>query len=291
MTSTDNLQGFTGEEVREPGYPQYTNLRLGDGVFDQLMAASEEHINKQFDENRITGNEYSQLYLGNLQAVLNNSTQYLLGIMLLPEQRAKMTAETSLVAIQEEKVEIEKGLLELEKEKLKYQIEQLFPLEKQKLELEVEKVRQEGLLIEAQIRKIDAEILHMLEQQELWDKQEDKIVAEIAYLAAQEAMMLKQAEKIDKEIEFLGWKIETEQANTVAGVAQKDSLIGRQMSLLTAQKYGFAGDIEAKMAKLHADFQGVYESIHEPGIVSVLGTDAKGAIGRAVGIASDIQGA
>lgn len=288
MTGTDNLQGFTNEVIQEPTYPQYTNLKLGDGVFDQLMAATEEHIDKQFSQHRITTGEFSQLYLGNMQSVLQNCTQYLLGTMLIQEQRDKSAAETSLIQKQEERIEIEMEMLQLEKEKLKFQIEQLFPLEKQKLDLEVEKVRQEGLLIDAQIRKIDAEIDHLLAQEALMVKQGLKLDAEIDMLIAQETLMAKQADKIDKEIEFLGWKIASEKSNTVDGAADPGSLIGKQISLLTAQKFGFAGDIKTKMAKLHADYYSVWESVVEQTEASFLNNDSQEAIEAANTIAGKI---
>lgn len=101
------------------------------------------------------------------------------------------------------------------------------------------------------------ELENMLPKQlDLIDKQIEKITAEISLLGKQE-------DKIDKEIEFMTYKILTEKANTMDGIAAAGSLIGKQITLLTAQKYGFAGDLQAKVGKLYADYDAVYQSTQE----------------------------
>jgi hypothetical protein len=199
--------------TQTPTYPQYTNLALGEGVFDQLMFTINAHIEKQYDAQRIKGPDYSKVYLGSMEAALNNSTQFLLGTMLLEEQREKMRLEAINLALQGE-------VLELQKEKLRFEMDYLYPAQLIKLE-------QEGLLIEAQV------------------------------------------EKINKEIEYLTAKIQTELYNYTEGAA---GLIGRQMALLTAQKLGFAGELEIKVSKLHADYQAIWQSVQEVESERYLGT-------------------
>ena len=57
-----------------PTYPQYTNLALHDGLFDQLLAAHEYHLNIQYDKQRIKGDLYAKVYLGSMESVLQNTT-------------------------------------------------------------------------------------------------------------------------------------------------------------------------------------------------------------------------
>jgi hypothetical protein len=243
------------ESIERPTYPQFTNLALNEGLVDQLMATVNHHLELQYDRSRISGSDFASVYLGSLQSVMQFSTQYLLGIMLIDEQKDKTVAETSLLHKQEEKIDGELALIDLQKAELRFRIEELLPLEKQKLELEVIKVQQEGLLILAQVS--------------LTGKQEDKI---------------------DKEIEFLTAKILTEQANTQAGIAAADSLIGRQMSLLAAQKLGFAGDIQVKAAKVHADYDAVFQSVQEVPEDVLLKAPASGLLSSAASTASAISG-
>lgn len=188
-------------------YPTYTNRNLDDGIFEQLMAAVKHHVNEEFKNGRIQADTYGQVYLGLTEACLQNSTQYLLGLLLIDEKRRGQ---------------------DLANQKAEYELEVILPAELQKL----------------------------LKEIELMDKQMEKIDAEISLMAKQEA-------KIDKEIEFLDAKIQTELANTVAGIADADSLIGKQISLLTAQRLGFAGDIYTKVGKLWADYDAVFQSVQE----------------------------
>ncbi len=49
----------------------------GDGVFDILMQATKLHLMEEYDSGRITGKEYSTVYLGALNAVLAQSIGYI----------------------------------------------------------------------------------------------------------------------------------------------------------------------------------------------------------------------
>jgi hypothetical protein len=183
-----------------PTYPQYTNLALSEGLFDQLMTSIRSHLDKEYKEQRIRGAEYSKVFLGSLEAALGNTTQYLLGVLLIEERKLNL--------------DLQNAILELQREELRFKIDFLYPLEVQKLQAEV-------------------------------------------------LMMNKQIEKIDKEIEYLTAKIATEIANVDATGVNPVSVIGRQIELLRAQKLGFAGDLESKAARLHAEYAGIFQTVQE----------------------------
>ena len=180
-----------------PTYPQFTNLPLHDGLFDKLMAAVKHHLNIEWDAQRLRGDMYTKVYLGSMESVLTNSTQYLLGILLITERQNKLLAEIDLIVAQ--------------------------------------------------------------------------------------------TDKVRKEIEYLEAKILTELANTDATIADTGSLIGKQISLLTAQRIGFAGDIKTKTAKLHSDYAAVYQSVQEVFDDVLLNVDAKAAITAADTLANTIN--
>jgi hypothetical protein len=52
----------------------------GTGVFDMLMSAVNKNIEIQYQKGRITGNDYAQVYLGGVQAVLQQSVQWVLQV-------------------------------------------------------------------------------------------------------------------------------------------------------------------------------------------------------------------
>jgi hypothetical protein len=214
-------------------YPTYTNRNLDDGIFEQLMAAVKHHVKQEFKEGRIQADQYGQVYLGLTEACLQNSTQYLLGLLLIDEKRRGQ---------------------DLANQKAEYELEVLLPAQYQKILKEIE-------VMDKQMEKMDAEI----------------------------SLMAKQEQKIDKEIEFLDAKIQTELANTVAGIADAGSLIGKQISLLTAQRLGFAGDIYTKVGKLWADYDAVFQSVQEIETATNLSALTVTELSNAKSIASSIN--
>ena len=89
----------------------------GNGVFDKLMAACKAHLDAEMKKGAIKGPEYSTVYLGQLQAILTTSVQFLfneqkvaLEAQLLEKQIALAEAQAALVGqqliteVQQEKV-------------------------------------------------------------------------------------------------------------------------------------------------------------------------------------------
>ena len=65
----------------------------GNGVFDVLMRATKAHLDEEYNKNRIRGQEYSQVYLGSLAAVMEHSLRFLL-------EKDKSALEASLIDAQ-----------------------------------------------------------------------------------------------------------------------------------------------------------------------------------------------
>lgn len=87
----------------------------GTGVFDVLMGTVNVHIQKQYDDNRLSGTEFAQVYLGALQATLAQSVAYLTAF-----QQAEMIAEQVKSEIKNNEVG---GLIDLQKQKLQEEID------------------------------------------------------------------------------------------------------------------------------------------------------------------------
>ena len=65
-----------------------TEAQPGTGVFDIMMEAAELHLKDEYGAGRITGEDYSTVYLGAMQSILQQSIQF-----LLTEQEADKKAE------------------------------------------------------------------------------------------------------------------------------------------------------------------------------------------------------
>ena len=66
------------------------NVVTGSGAFDDLMEAVNIHLDAQFNLGRITGSDYATVYLGAMQAALQNSVAFTLGL-------EKTNAEVTLI--------------------------------------------------------------------------------------------------------------------------------------------------------------------------------------------------
>lgn len=71
-----------------------TYVVTGDGVFDDLMETVNAHLDAQFKLGRITGSDYATVYLGAMQAALQQSVAFVLGA-------EKTNAEVALITQKE----------------------------------------------------------------------------------------------------------------------------------------------------------------------------------------------
>jgi hypothetical protein len=280
--------------IQEPQFPQFTNLELtgalGTGLMDQLMGTVKHHLHVEYKAQRITGKDYATVVAQSIGQVLQTSSGYLLGIALLDEQKEESRARTKLTEKQIEEVDAKLALIELEREKLRFQIDKLFPLEVLKTEAEIANLQKQGELIDKQIEKLDADMAHLLAQQSLWTKQEQQIDKQIESAGFQDLLVQAQTDKVEEEVLLIREKTKTEKANTDSTVGDSGSLVGRQRTLLAAQKLGFSGDLFMKAAKMHADYDSTYLSVLEPTEdAEVLGNTATIFGNNAAGVATQIE--
>lgn len=90
----------------------------GTGVFDELMKITKAHIHEEYNKNRIKGSEYSTVYLGAVQAVMDRSLQFLLQqqktdleAQLLEQQVANAVTENQVMQKQICKLDAEFDVL------------------------------------------------------------------------------------------------------------------------------------------------------------------------------------
>ena len=93
-TSIDKILLESGAELKVPDVTRLTTQSLdGTGVFDVLMKSTKLHLMDEYKAHRITGEEYSAVYISALNSVMSASIQYLLNY----QQEEKIQAEIALV--------------------------------------------------------------------------------------------------------------------------------------------------------------------------------------------------
>ena len=86
----------------------------GTGVFDTLIAAVNKNIEIQFNKGRITGSNYADVYLGSMQAVLQQSVEFLLRKDLT---EAQIDSEMKNIELKTAQLAAERNKTEAELEK------------------------------------------------------------------------------------------------------------------------------------------------------------------------------
>lgn len=89
----ENGKGGDSKLLATPLDKLTTEDPKGKGVFDALMRAAKAHLVEEYEAKRITGDDYTKVYLGALTAVLQTSAQFLLN----EQQVHKLNADIGLV--------------------------------------------------------------------------------------------------------------------------------------------------------------------------------------------------
>lgn len=84
-----------------------TGSICGDGVFDKFMTAMSAHLRKEFEAGRITGAEYSRVYISQVQAAMSGAIQFVLSkdASFWQAQSAQLQAITARIALETAKVQ------------------------------------------------------------------------------------------------------------------------------------------------------------------------------------------
>lgn len=87
---------------------RYTdNDPAGNGIFDILMHSAEAHIHEEYNKNRITGSNYSQVYLGIMNTIIQTSAQMVMQADSIALEAEKLKAEIAQIKLQAKKLEAE----------------------------------------------------------------------------------------------------------------------------------------------------------------------------------------
>lgn len=99
-----------------------TGIVNGTGAFDVLMKAALAHVELEYQQGRIKGAEYAQVYLGALTAVMQNATQFITAQLnadksaqLIDAQISKTAKEEALIDAQILKITAEIAVLDQRK--------------------------------------------------------------------------------------------------------------------------------------------------------------------------------
>lgn len=206
------VQPITNEDLT-------TKVVDGTGIFDELMTAANAHLTYQWEQDRITGSSYAEVYLGQLTAVLGQAVLFL-------TERDRTYLNNLLVQSQ---IKLADAQVALAAQDLLNKQQELLNAQKQ-----MELMEQQIQLAKKQVELADKELLVKDKEMQLLDKQ----------IAVQEVTADLTRQKIKTEMAQI--------SDSVDGVSVT-GILGAQIALYKQQRDGFLRDAEQKALKIVAD--------------------------------------
>lgn len=219
----------------------------GAGSFDTLMRAFKAHIDEEWQKNRLKGPEYSQVYLGGLQQVMQTALSFTMSqreqtlknqlaeeqitlakISQRAEEAKIIQIEAQTELIRQQKVNLQDELLTSAKqrEKIDAEIENL-KLQKEILAAQIIEMQQRGEMIKQQILNLKDELLTSIEQRK-------KIVQEVINLTAQLPLIQAQIREMDGRATLIAGQIRKIDAEILSEAATRERIA--QEVILLQQK-------------------------------------------------------
>ena len=212
----------------------------GQGVLDVLLSTMRLHLDREYQEGRITGKEYSEVYIQSYVATLNASIEFLF-------QREKQVYELDLLKAQADKLKEELRLLSLDF------LLKAMQLEIMKVELEMKKIEMLIKLGELELARAQLALLK-------WKIQTERAQTDPTPIR-QGSVIGKQNEVLDAQIQ--GYKRDAEQkvlqilTNVWVTLAQNDAAVRNKANGFIDPNIGFMLDKALKGA-------GVNNGIFDP---------------------------
>jgi hypothetical protein len=257
----------------------------GDGVFDKLMSAVDLHINREFKNSRITGDQYANVYTNVMSSVLAQSTQF-----LLTKEQAKWSAISAQMTARVAEIQATTALVELERAKISAQ-KDLFDMKNSSAtyaltKMEIANADANHCLIKADTGIKEYQLNNTLPLQQAtaqynfdyvlptqYEKEkytvEFQLPAQVALINEQKEVQLSQTQDIrsdgvtpikglvGRQSKLISEQYESERAKTMNTRSDNVTLIygsvGKQKDLYTQQIDSFVKDAKHKAAKMWLD--------------------------------------
>lgn len=210
----------------------------GTGAFDVLMKALTTHLDREYSEQRLKGQDYAQVYLGSVQAILTNSVAFLLQKDEATGKAALINAQIALAEAQGDLIRLEIAREVLTKELIQAQID--------KIRADIVSTSIGDLLVKQQTIKSTVETANLA-------LEGDNLIAQNCLLKAQYDLTMLNKLQTTAQTSLIQQKIATEKAQVTETGVDDNSVVGRQKLLYKAQTDGFQRDAEQKLLKVLTD--------------------------------------
>lgn len=247
-----------------------TGEAKGRGFYDELMRTSKSHLQEEYEAGRITGADYSNVYLSVMASNLQTASSFILQyeinnkqLEIAEEQRKNAIKQNELLTAQITQIASQTALTDDELTRLR-------PLQELQAQHQNTLLQSQNSGQIAQNTLLTSQNIGQLAQNELVAKQEDLLDEQIKSEAVNTVdptggIAKANYDKTLAEQAVINQKLITETAQTVGTTATIGGLVGAEMSLKTEQKESFVRDAEQKAAKFYSDVLSIVYSTNPDG--------------------------
>lgn len=224
------------------------------GLFEELMRSVKSHLSEEYSAGRITGEAFTQVYLGAMQSALMEASRYTLTYQITNQQVRLLDAQ---IQAADKDAELKQAQIDQVNAQTAQIVRQTALIDKQEdiLDSQILTAAKQLLLIDTQITNGNKDLETKTSAIALQSKQGNLVDAQVQQAIAQELNTIATTNKANAEKEILVQRKISEEAqtkDTVGGVAVA-GILGKQMQLYHNQAEGFIRDSEQKAAKIYSD--------------------------------------
>ena len=240
-------------EIKPITVDAFTSKQVdGTGVFDVIMSSLKIHLKEEFENNRITGSEYTQAYIQLTQTAMQTALELLLSKnkALLEALTTQINGITALVTNANARISFAIAQAQAHTQKAQYANEVL------------------------KLASGDAQYGNLLETTNLTNAQTAQVTAQTgmvpaqtSQIEAQTAQVTKQIDKLNKDIEHVSAQIEiskeqkeqvrAQTLDTRTDGSKIQGTISRNNALIEQQKESFKRKDESNAARFWTDWMSV----------------------------------
>lgn len=226
----------------------------GNGLFDELMRSVNAHTQAQFDEGRLTPENFASVYLGAMQSCLSQASQFIL-------QYQTSNQQVRLLDAQIENEELNKQLIQKQIDKLEadteYVNKQVLKVDSEKALIDAQTSNQtkQGLVLDQTVENAIKDLEVKTKNIQAQEAQTALVTQQTVNAVSQDDQIKKQTLKLQAEIDVLSQRVISElaQTNDTVNGQPIGGVLGKQFKLYDNQAEGYTRDAEQKAAKILND--------------------------------------
>ena len=234
-----------------------TGAANGTGAFDKIMSTIQARLDIEYNGNKIKGTDYSKVYLGSIEASMQQAIVFLLGKDKAANEAALIEAQILLAETQRDKVLQEIKLLELQEPKIQAEV--------RAIEAGILKTTEETLLVTAQTAKVGEEttaviqgVLNAKEELKkttvsitLLERQVDKTTSETTLIDQKKLNAVTERDVLSATVNKINTEIANIAQNTKTSKAQESTELAKTLDIVNGVPV--TGLVGAQKAKVDAD--------------------------------------